>query len=339
MLKTISLILILFYFNFFVGNCNKYFRKIYGLLFSILIIIIITNNKWSNDYEAYSGIYFEMPEIYAEYGYVILIKIIKFFNLRFSSVLFFMSIFLLYLLKNIKNKYYILLLYLIYPLVLDLNQIRNTIMIFFIILSLESVYKNRTIKSYIYLIVSISIQSLGYVYIPFYLFFKNKKINTCYKYTGFLYILNTIICIFLYKILINIQRLSILNRVILRAIHYSRSVSYSTLILWTGLFLVDIYIIQNLLKQNKDGDNCFVYYKFILYSGSLIPFFAVVSELNRIYRNIFLIKYIYIFYLIEKNKIKPIRYFLLYFFINIILLFLLYVRGLEIDKTIFSFLI
>ncbi|MGL4861778.1 MAG: EpsG family protein [Cetobacterium sp.] len=341
MIKTLLLCVVLVFFSVLYCFSKKaFFKKILDLMGIILIIFFYSNNRWNNDYEAYSGSYFSSPELYAEKGYVILVELVKIINGNFNYILFLVSIFIIYTMyTSLKksNLFLMCIFYFIYPFILDLNQIRNTIMIFCIVNSLRLFNDKRKVLSYMFFIVAITFQKLGFIYIPFILFLKNKTIKFMYVFSILCYFLSFLVCSKLEEILILLTRYGLLKGITMKLNIYTRSFSFSTLILWTTIFLFDIFFIKKLRGQKKE-ENLEIYYKFLLYAGSLIPLFCVVAELNRIYRNIFFLKYIILLSLIsDKKNITKICIVLITTVTSLFLLFLLYLRGLEIDKTLFSF--
>ncbi|MGL5050361.1 MAG: EpsG family protein, partial [Fusobacteriaceae bacterium] len=257
MLKTIILVIILFFFSIISQKLNKYLKKGLNYFVGILILFIYAFNKWSNDYESYTGILFTAPESYAESGYIVLVKFIKYFNLDFNFILFLIGVIILFRVKlYLKNYIAVLTLYIIYPLITDLNQVRNTLMILFVISSMNFFSKRKKIKAYIIYAIGISFQSLGWIYLPFFLFLKNIKMVDVYKYSFYSFLLNFILSTALKFSLIKISSIIQHNRIILKLLYYIRPFSYTTFVLWIVLFAIDIYVIERIFNlKNKDEED------------------------------------------------------------------------------------
>lgn len=337
MLLVIYIITLLF-LAIFLSLKNMKFLKI--ILFIGVLLLIITN-RWSNDYEGYATLLYNTPEVYAEKGYQVLIDLIKIFSGNFRWVLYLISILYFMIRKKTilkEGQINVEVLYLLYPFVLDLNQWRNTLMYFCFILS---IYSKSRLQKIVLLIISTSFQILGIVYIIINLLLK-IEIKNIKKYWKIIYIVILSISFKLNNIIILLPNNFFFYRIKNKLLYYIRDFNVETLILWSIIVMIDIYMFDYIYKKENiiETEQKIFFekvYKIVLLLGIISPLFSVVIELNRVYRNIFLLKYIAIslsckkFNLLERTAIYTIG-----LSINIILLSYLEFRGIKIIQTIFS---
>lgn len=337
MLLVIYIITLLF-LAIFLSLKNMKFLKI--ILFIGVLLLIITN-RWSNDYEGYATLLYNTPEVYAEKGYQVLINLIKIFSGNFRWVLYLISILYFMIRKKTilkEGKINVEVLYLLYPFILDLNQWRNTLMYFCFVLA---IYSKSKIKKIWLLVVGTSFQILGVVYLIINLLLK-IKIERIKKYWKRLYFLTLILSFKLNKIIIFLPNNNLFYRIKTKLLYYTREFNIETLFLWGGIVLVDIYVFDYLYKKINvlEIEQKIFFekvYKTILLLGIISPLFTVVIELNRTYRNIFLLKYIVISLFSKKmNKLERLIIYSVMLSINILLLGYLDFKGIKIIRTIFS---
>lgn len=272
-------------------------RKIFSILFSILIGLFFILNRANHDYAGYVDI-FDEPELYAEPGYVLLINVVKFFgNFGHNAILFLLGIFVITtFLRYGKYTTYLclaMLCYLIFPMPSDIVQIRNTFSLFCLLNAiLEYTNKNR-ILCLCFLVAGASFQYLGLVYFPLFAIITLRE----KKYYLKLVICLSIASVFLYSTVIKLMSATFGLRNI--DFYISNQIKMGSLITWGSILVLDIFVFSYLVKK-INTKNCpaislygvTILYSIIVSSLVLIGGLLFLDEFNRVFRSMFVIKYL-----------------------------------------------
>lgn len=261
----------------------------------------IFNNK-NADYSSYSLFFDKIPENYGkiEVGLYYLMLFFKKFNFSYQSIPISIGIFYFYIyfFKNKKHLNYpslIILNYSIYNLIFDINQIRNLLMIIFIFIGIQR-YNQKLKLSWFPNLVAILFHKFGIVY----LIFGYLKSFSMKKY----------IKIVILGFLFNVLFLQIVKGVTLyffpdkMQVYYSLKVNFGGLlyfiIILNDLFL--IYYIEGFDNKKNTLDE--LYLKFFMFIILFLPYsFLSLEIMTRLYRNVFLVKCIFI-----TNKMKKLNF-------------------------------
>lgn len=300
------------------------FNFIINYFFIIILFLIVFFNRQNNDYLGYQEI-FQNSNNYSDFGYSFLIDILKFFGatdhvsvIICLSILIFITFLRLSIICN--YCYALVILYFIFLLGIDLNQIRYTFAIFFIINSILDLSKKRYILSFSYLLFAFSFHyfSILLIFLIFISFYDLNS-NNVYKkaFFGFIFVLLTINILIEFFIQSGFE-IRTLNS-------YFTDFKLHSLIVWGLTTLLFIFII-NYFKTKSDINLFKINYLFILimnisiYSLMLSPGLLYILEFNRLYRGVLMLLniagIILIGYLSLKNKIYL---FLFLFLINLFL--------------------
>ncbi|MGL5613951.1 EpsG family protein, partial [Cetobacterium sp.] len=133
-----------------------------NILFMIMLIFCMFNYK-NSDYEGYKFIYNNLnsPEIILEKGYVLVLKIIRYFTENYQAVViivgFFTLSFLSLTVKKMGNYQKFIKLYFIFPFFLDIIQIRFFLAYTIFLISISYYFEKKRIVLFILFLVSIFI--------------------------------------------------------------------------------------------------------------------------------------------------------------------------------------
>lgn len=287
----------------------KLFNKIY-LAFILLFLVFNTNNP---DYEAYQRIFeFNNPDGIADIGFVALIKVTKllgFSDYRVILVilgLLILGTFIRYS-KHIKNLNFVVLLYFIFPFIMDVIQIRNTFMLFILLNAVLEYYNNKKLRCIILLLISSTFHIFGVVSIVLFIlieYFQNKNnelfsVNfennkTLYNFVIVFGITNVIIGKHIVTLIQNYSPIEII-RVKLQT-YTSDSLNFDSIIVWGLILITDLIFFYFLLRgkriQGKDAKLIYILY-LLMFSGlTLLGSMLYITEFNRFFRLLFIVKYL-----------------------------------------------
>lgn len=299
------------------SNAAIIINKINALVYLIFLTIIFSYNRQNGDYLNYKN-FFEMGLDNMERGFSMLCKIIKKVNGSYEIVVFIIGIVLFAIMKKIflkKSSYknLILFLYFLYPSLIDLNQIRNFLMISCVYISLNFLIQYKILRAYFFVFISLFFHKLGVIYFVF-LYLSRFSIKKYKKYVKKLVLINIILNNFIIIILLKIYPLKISS-------YLKRKPKFGILLILIYLIL-DIYIInyiskkiKNKVKNKKERRMQEIFYKFIYFSIIITPYLMYFLEIKRIERNSLIIKYVYcasaLKYLNFKRKIFVVCFLIL----------------------------
>ncbi|MCB2312030.1 EpsG family protein [Clostridium tagluense] len=294
MLFSLLIFLSLIFVIIEISGVNYKTSKMLAVIPIFLLCITVSFNRMNNDYIVYQ-IAFANDGTMFEFGYQYLIKVLKYFGQEYEAIIFLTGILLVFIfkkmMKNNKHINVMILLYCIFPLVYDINQIRNLLMYLIVIISLEFIRKKSIIRYYIGIFLAYSIHSFALIYIPFYYLCKKDR-------KKFIKIILSLFCLFT---IIS----PIIMKVLLRFFPYKIESYLASGKPKGGIIAIVVYVIVDVFtvwwvdkkiskKLNFEEKNEMeVLYRFVWYSILILPFTVYFLEIQRLQRNALLIKYYY----------------------------------------------
>jgi hypothetical protein len=302
-----------------IKGVSKYISRFLGITPLVLLFIIVGFNRLNDDYFNYKYMFInDAFRDQVDFGYVYIVKILEHFGQNHETLVFLTGCFLLFtLLKVMKTNRHINLLVFLYccfPLIYDINQIRNTIMYLIIILSFGFIERKKGIKYYISLFIAFSIHKFALVYLPFYyLCKKNRK--------QFMKLITILFLIFLFAspIVINL-----ISKMFPGKMEY-----YLTLQPHFGILIIFAYTIIDVFtvwwidrrinnKLNEEEKKKMeVLYRFVWFSVLILPFTFYFLEIMRVQRNALLVKYLYCTLAMNHLNIKEKLFIVLLLLISV----------------------
>lgn len=289
-------------FIFFAINKDIKQSNAIGLLFLILLAIIFSFNNGNQDYQPYLDI-FKNPETYGEVGYLLLVNLVKYIGGGHSVIVFLVGVFLTVTLFRLfsvfkANFLIICILYFIYPFIFDITQIRNTIMLCFVLNGLIEIYNNKLSKGLIFILLGSFFHNFGIVYflIVFVYKFYKKSINK-------IFLVGVILMLFLPLFFSFILPAIPIARIQSLVSNYlSNSIKFHSLLIWGVDYFVFIiiafylrnYIVFQCGHHNKSYDHIEFLFKILLIHIIFLGFLMYFFEFNRVYRNAFILRYLFI---------------------------------------------
>ena len=282
------------FFSLFELN-NKKIEKI-NKIPVVMILLIFMMNKTNFDYLNYVEIYKKVPiEIGSiEIGFIYFLTILKkigfqyhmaptLISILFVSVLFFGSN------KNNDNSI-IIFLYSIYYFIYDINQIRNLLMLIMIILGIK--YGK---KYFLFNLLGVFFHKFGLIYLVFGFF---KMVN-----------LKKYIKIIVVLFLVGLLMLPIIKFVSLKMFPEKLGYYYAVIpkfgfLIYYIMVSIDLFVIYFVQGYTNNTELQETYLKFFLFTIIFLPFSALSMEImQRVYRNAFLIKNIFITQKLKKRSL------------------------------------
>lgn len=254
-------------------------------------------------------------------GWYMLNYIAKIFNLSFQQFRFFICVLCLSFLSKSITKYsanwnITLLLFLIFPFIIDAVQIRNFLAYSIFVYSLRFLNENNRFNV-VFLLMTLltsSIHQTFILFIPFIFFYKLR-----FKQIYFVTIFSILVFIYLIKsnILLNLAKVHLNEVLFFKISPYLNKSGLGFFVLWF-VQLVFIYISYKTKKivyfKNFRNDKKFKDYTFFLNTVVKLNFYALILTIPlvildgtffRIFRNLFICNFIvitYLFFVFSKNK-------------------------------------
>lgn len=274
---------------------NKFISWGLTLIPLFLLFFIIGFNRDNRDYQYYEKAFID--NVYRdsfEIGYSTLVKFVNFLNFDHTIIVFLSgSLFLLILIKSLSQNNHVNLViffYCLYPLIYDINQIRNTLMYLLVVLSLIFIVKNQVVKHYTVLILALAMHKLAVVYLPFYyLCIKNR--------THFMRILlvTSIMLFLLSPIVINIL-LEVFPTKMPLYLERRPGLGVIIVFIYSIIDYFTVWWIDKIIRprlSEEDKLKIEVLYRFVWFPIIILPFAFYFIEVSRLQRNAILVKYIY----------------------------------------------
>lgn len=269
-------------------------NRIYSVVCIFLASALFATNRQNPDWLNYVAI-FEQPELYAEVGYVLLVKLLKLLGLGHEGVVLVLAILVcLTFFRYLDYSSCIsgaILLYLIYPMAIDITQIRNTFGLFFILNMLIEIERRNFVLALLCLAVAASFHYFFLSYLLLFLLIVTRGA----RYWSVAIVLSTSIALVLAPYVLSF----VISIGVLRNIeaYLSQDIKYHSLLIWGAVLIADIlcfgtirqYFMTPRLFSEKLSDILFS----TMVSG--IPFLVgllYVDDFHRFFRSLFLIKYL-----------------------------------------------
>ncbi len=304
---------------------NKKFSRLFLIVSGTLLSIVFAFNLDSRDWSKYQE-KFERVTNRIEPGFELLINLVKSWQGDFTQILYLTGILLFAVLMLIGRTRFgslAILLYAIYPMVWDLNQIRNLLMFLFVLIAFYLLAHRKSILFYLSILAATSFHYTALFYLPLHFLMRLKR-RAFYIWIGALLIaasVATLLTVKLLPVLITLTGSAQLA-------YYAQYIGQFSLFFF-GIQvlhqLIDLYTVWWIDRQvgnsqlAQDKKYTEVYYRAVFYTTLYLPFVAFFDEIHRIRRNIQLVKYLYSAFQF-KNLSNPQRVYLLaLIFINLAL--------------------
>lgn len=274
-----------------------------------LLFILVGLNRMNPDYNGYSGSFYNGNDN-LEIGYRFFNWLLKSAGLPFESVILIAGLLLMlvfYKLASGQHRNQLVLYYLMFPLALDLPQLRNTFMYLLVILFLV-IFAHRNRLIFLGgIVLSTTFHMLGILYAPFVLLIKKDR-KAFYRWITILFTVLTLGAIGL--------------RIALKIFPFPNDITeeidpfewfyFAIQVVQIGIDLFTFWWIDRKLKANADisaeltnrsltTENL---YRFGIYSLLYLPLVSLSTEMYRFRRNAQLIKYAYSAYAMNYLSLK-----------------------------------
>lgn len=282
------------FFSLFELN-NKKIEKV-NKIPVVMILLIFMMNKTNFDYLNYVEIYKKVPFDVenVEIGFIYFLTILKQIGFQYHMAptlvsIIFVSVLFLGSNKNNDNAI-IIFLYSIYYFIYDINQIRNLLMLIMIILGIK--YGK---KYFLFNLLGVFFHKFGLIYIVFGFL---KRVN-----------LKKYIKIIVVLFLVGLLMLPIIKFVSLKIFpeklgYYYAKIPEFGFFIYYIMVSIDLLVIYFVRGYTNNTELQETYLKFFLFTIIFLPFSALSMEImQRVYRNAFLIKNIFITQKLKKRSL------------------------------------
>jgi len=268
-------------------------ERILFAISSFSLFVLMGLNRMNPDYEGYFGSFYNGNRGH-EIGYQMLNRLFKSLGLPFETLMALMAVLLLTVLWiGLRGHFsnWVIVFYLIYPLALDLPQMRNTFMYLIVILAVL-LFANRSRIAYLAsVLLAASMHILGALYLPLVFLFKMTRKNF-FKWIGVL-----ALALFAGAIGLRIANLKwVLHPEITEEIRPYGYFLFAVQVLELSIDLFTYWWVDRKLKNKVAPDTqarLESLYRFGWYSALYLPLLIVHGQMYRIRRNAQLVKYIY----------------------------------------------
>lgn len=285
-------------------------HRIFLAIGSGLLFILMGLNRLNPDYEGYVGSFYNGNSNH-EIGYQLLNRLFKALHLPFETLMALMALLLLSVLwVGLRGHWnsWVIFFYLIFPLALDMSQMRNTFMYLIVILALLLFANRSRVAYFISVLLAASMHVLGAMYLPLTFILKTKR-RTFFKWIG-------IFALSLFAAVLGLRlanSLWTLHPEIVEEIKVIDRFFFATQVLEISIDLFTYWWLDRKLKDRLDPQTSArmeSLYRFGWYSALYLPLLLISSQMYRFRRNAQLVKYIYsgiaMKYLGIKDKLKLI---------------------------------
>ncbi len=306
---------------------DKKSSKAFGILFLSILFILFGFNHGNNDYSAYLAIFYN-PETYAEVGYVLLTQAVKYIGGNHNYIVLILGF--IWTLTILRLGLYwkvnlsvFLLSYFIYPFLFDITQIRNTMMMVFVLNGMIAVAKNNYKTGLILAVAGAFFHNFGLFYIIIFLLYKlNPK--TSRKF----WIISILLILTIPFLITNVVPILPFERVKIGVQSYlAQDIKYQSLLVWGLDYIVYMFIATRILRyavlnpnirvvSEEQKNKIFVLYKFMIIHAIFLGFLVYFFEFNRIFRNAYIIRNLLLTALLPFMSFRTRIMVIMYLFVN-----------------------
>ncbi|WP_442636622.1 EpsG family protein [Rossellomorea marisflavi] len=274
---------------------SKYISRFLAITPLFILFILVGFNRDNRDYWNYEFAFEDdIHRRSIEFGYAYLVKIVKQLGGDHTYIVFMISVLLiitiLRLLKSSNHINLVIFFYCAFPLIFDVNQIRNLIMYLLIVLSFVFIEKRKPIRYYLMTFLAFSFHSFSVVFLPFYyLCQRNRKtfMKILLSVTAILIVGSPIVT----KILTNFfpEKMTF----------YLKQTPKWGVVVVLIYMTIDIFTVWWVDKQvkskldDKDKRRMEILYRFVWFPIITIPFLFYFLEISRLQRSTLIVKYVY----------------------------------------------
>lgn len=292
---------LLFYVAVFVAACigaAARINKILPLAHLAIILLLFSLFRGGYDYQGYLDI-FDDPALYAEIGYVYLVEVIKYLGGSHNTIQLLTGTLVAITLYRFhaSGRYFCLAIacYMVFPMPSDIVQIRSTLSMFFIINALPFIVERKLIFASIFMLIGCSMHYFGIVFVAVVLmgyFFNQAKPTRKIKITMAIGLGAMIFTPLVVNYLLSTGFARTLSA------YQAETGKISSILMWGSIICLDVAILGLFVKkyfQNKNQENFSMInllYGAIIFSLSFLPGVYYIFEFNRLYRSIFIVKYL-----------------------------------------------
>lgn len=316
-------------------------KSLINILLISAISLFFILNRGNHDYDGYV-IIFENPDIYAERGYALLVNAIKLQGGTHNHILLILGFFIfftLYRYSKISNYFSLALLcYFIFPMPSDIIQIRNTFLMLFLMNAIHAYIKEKYLLTFTLLTIGTSFHSLGLIYLIIFIIMVVKNLKIIHNHY---YAFITILAIFAYGFFLPMISTALSGESSRNLSSYiSDNTKIHSLIIWGGNIIIDLIIIQfflNRLVQSTIHINYIYAIKSIIVASLIFSAgLLYIDEFNRLFRNLFLLKYLLFVSIIPLLRKKHQLFLATYMLVSASAFGLYYSYGLDSDYILFN---
>lgn len=287
------------------------------IIMSIFIFYFLGLNTHNYDYYGYSHLIFNDPFYWSsDKAFIKLVLIVKYFLLPYQTIPIIISLLIIFTMKKIKEILDIdvkifFLLYFIFPFIMDIIQLRNTIICFLFFNTILELSRNSKKKALTYVLISIFFQKMAILYLLFiiiYLFCGQKYI------LNKKYILIKLILIFLIMYMFKEEAKRIIPRL---NFYFREMLGVKNFLQWGIIFILNYFIIYFCKKKikyksiNKIENNFLNIVENLNYFNILLlNMMLFFEEFTRIGRNFIPLLYLYGIVIYKYSKDKKILFIL-----------------------------
>lgn len=269
-------------------------NSIYSVLCVFFVFLIFSTNRQNPDWLSYIVI-FEHPELYAEFGYVWLVNGLKIIGFGHEGVVFFLALVVsATLLRYSKYSPYLsiaILLYTVYPMAIDVTQIRNTFGFFLVLNMLIEIERKRHLLALLFLAAAASFHYFFLSYLLWFLLIACRGV----RYWSVAIALSTSMAILILPYVLPLVASTGALRNL--SAYLSPEIKYHSLFIWGCVLVFDILVfgfVQRFCMLNEGANERL---RKVLYSAMIsgIPFLVgllYVDDFHRFFRSLFILKYL-----------------------------------------------
>lgn len=284
-------------------------QKILSFALMFLAWILFWGNNNNPDYEVYLSIYNSNGEYTTnslEIGFIVLVKFFNLINFNYEMFLMTISFLAFYLIhttvrKLTTNYNYVYSLYFLFPLFIDIVQIRNFLMMAIFIYATRFLLENKKIKYLITILLASTFQMSAIALLPF-VFINNKGMNFFGRIIFLVSISSSIIILMNGKKIPYIDNLIDFSQSEKLSLYFETTTNYGFVLYWFLQIISFALIVLSrklyLKYENVNIENSIkmkyinLVYWINVFSFMYLPFYLLNSNFSRLLRNLVILNYI-----------------------------------------------